>query len=61
MSDSQEIPWSYNNNAPKITYDVYFREKTYFAGILIASIPYGAPKTLNLYVYRHSSYSFGMF
>ena len=61
MSDSQGVPWSYNDNAPKIAYDVYFHEKVYFAGILIASILYGAPKTLNLCVYRRSSYSFGMF
>ena len=44
MPDSQERPWSDNPNAPKIPYDVYYAEKTWFAGTLISSILYGAYK-----------------
>ena len=42
MSESQEQPWSDNPNAPQISHELYFAEKTYFAGILLASILYGA-------------------
>ena len=41
MSNIQRKPWSDNPNAPKIPYDLYYAEKAYFAGILIASILYG--------------------
>ena len=43
MSDSQEKPWSDDPNAPEITYDLYFTEKAWFAGNLIASLLYGTP------------------
>lgn len=42
MASFESPPFSTNPNAPKITYDVYFQEKANFAGILIASILYGA-------------------
>lgn len=42
MSDSQKRPWSSNPNAPKIPYDLYFREKANFAGLFIGPILYGA-------------------
>lgn len=38
---SQEQPWSNNPNAPKISHDLYFREKANLAGFLISSILYG--------------------
>jgi len=41
MSDSHLKPWSDNPNAPKISYDRYFEEKVYFAGVLLGSILYG--------------------
>ncbi|KAF9652147.1 hypothetical protein BDM02DRAFT_3183873 [Thelephora ganbajun] len=41
MSDSSQKPWSNNPNAPKIPYELYFGEKTTFAGILIGAISYG--------------------
>ena len=41
MSGSQEMPWPNNPNAPTIPYDVYFKEKASFAGLLISSILYG--------------------
>lgn len=41
MSDSREPPWSDNPNVPKIPYNMYFAEKCYFAGILLAAILYG--------------------
>ena len=41
MSDSQLKLWSDNPNAPKISYDQYFEEKVYFAGVLLGSILYG--------------------
>ena len=44
MSDFQQRPWSDDLNAPKISYLVYFVEKSSFAGILIGSILYGAHK-----------------
>ena len=46
MSDSQQNPWSNNPNAPKIPRALYLEEKATFAGTLIGSILYGAPKTL---------------
>ena len=45
MWDSQHKPRSDNLNAPDISYEVYFEEKAYFAGALVASICYGVPKT----------------
>jgi len=45
MSDTQQKPWSDNPNAPKIPYDLYFAEKAYLAGNLIAAVLYGMPKT----------------
>lgn len=45
MSGSQEQPWSDNPNAPNDPYPVYFQEKTYFAGMFVASMFYGTPKT----------------
>ena len=50
MSDSQEQLWSDNPNAPKITYALYFAEKSYFAGILLAAILYGAYGTFRLHI-----------
>ena len=50
MSDSQGEPWSDNPNAPRIPYQVYFREKTSFAGSLIGAILYGTPKTPYLHI-----------
>ena len=44
MADSPSQPWTNNPNAPKITYDLYFREKATFSGVLIGSILYGTPK-----------------
>ena len=45
MSDSHPMPWSDNPNAPKISYPLYFREKSSFAGSLIGTILYGTSKT----------------
>ena len=46
MSDAwQEKPWSDNPNAPNIPDYLYTREKSQFAGILIASILYGMCNT----------------
>ena len=45
MPDSLEQPWSDDPNAPKIPYNVYFEEKAYLAGTLIASIFYGTRGT----------------
>ena len=45
MSGSQEQPWSDSPNAPNDPYPEYFQEKTYFAGMFVASIFYGTPKT----------------
>ena len=46
MSDSQERqPWSNNPYAPKIPDVLHLEEKANFAGVLIASMLYGAPKT----------------
>ena len=50
MSDSQETPWSDNPNAPKISYHLYFGEKSSFAGTLIGVILYGTPNTPPTYV-----------
>ena len=50
MSDSQEIPWTDNPNAPKVPYYLYIEEKAYFAGILIASILYGLYEAAPPYV-----------
>ena len=44
MSDTHERPWSDSPNAPKIPYDLYFREKANFAGYLIGAILYGTPR-----------------
>ena len=44
MSGSQEQPWSGNPNAPKISHDVYLREKAWFTGILVGAILYGTCK-----------------
>ena len=45
MSGSQTWkPWSNNPNAPKITYPLYFDEKSYLAGAVISSMLYGACK-----------------
>lgn len=41
MSDSGEIPWSDNPNAPRVPYWVYFGEKAIFAGIFVAAILFG--------------------
>lgn len=41
MSSSQVELWSYNPNAPRIPYTLYFAEKANFAGILIGAISYG--------------------
>ena len=43
MSDAWQVtnPWSDNPNAPKIPLYLYTQEKSYFAGMLIASILYG--------------------
>ena len=51
MADSLEKPWSDNPNAPKIPYLLYSFEKSYFAGLFIASILYGVPKTPHPHVY----------
>ena len=50
MPDPQERSWSGNANAPKIPHELYFHEKAYFAGVLIASILYGAPNIPRLRV-----------
>ena len=50
MSDTQQKPWSDNPNAPKVPYDVYFAEKSNFAGVLIAAVFYGMSGTPNLHV-----------
>jgi len=42
MSNSHKQPWSNGPNAPKIPYSVYIEEKADFAGMLLASILYGA-------------------
>ena len=42
-SGSQQKPWSDNPNALKIPYQLYFWEKSLFAGNLISSILYGMP------------------
>ena len=45
MSDSQERqPWSNNPHAPKIPDILHLEKKVNFAGVLIASMLYGAPK-----------------
>jgi len=41
MPDSQEQLWSDNPNGSKIPHGLYLEEKSYFVGILIASILYG--------------------
>ena len=59
MPDSQEQRWSDNPNAPKIPYPLYAEEKADFAGMLIASILYGTPKTPSpLHVRPCSHHSF---
>ena len=45
MSGPQQNPWSNNPNAPKISYGLYSDEKSWFAGVLTASILYGTRKT----------------
>ena len=45
MSVSQETPWTNNPYAPKISYHLYFGEKSSFAGALVGSMLYGTPKT----------------
>ena len=44
MTESQPGLWSDSPNAPKVPYDTYFYEKTWFAGVLVSSIFYGAHK-----------------
>ena len=44
MSDSHELSWSDNPNAPNIPYRMYSAEKTWFAGTLISLILYGMRK-----------------
>src|SRR6266478_4282438 len=51
MSDVQGPPWSTGPNAPNITYDTYFAEKTNFAGIVISAIIYGMPETPTTYTF----------
>lgn len=41
MSDSSQVPWSNNPNAPQIPSLVYLEEKANFAGVLIGAIFYG--------------------
>ena len=48
MPNPQPGLWSDNPNIPKVPYDLYFHEKTWFAGVLIASIFYGTCK-ISLY------------
>ena len=43
MSDPSLKPWSDNPYAPQIPYELYFAEKTNFAGVLIGAIFYGTP------------------
>ena len=50
MSDPQGKSWSNNPYAPRISYNLYFREKTNFAGALISSILYGTSGTPRIYV-----------
>ena len=45
MFDPQEESWSDDPNTPKISYDMYLDEKTWFAGVLISSIFYGTGET----------------
>ena len=44
MSDSGNKPWSDNPNAPKISYEIYLEEKSYFAGTFIGAMLYGMRK-----------------
>lgn len=60
MSDSQQRPWSNSPNAPKIPYDLYFREKAYFSGTFIGAMLYGTPKVpppIHPSIRAHSVYS----
>ena len=59
MSDSQQNPWSYNPNAPNITYSTYFLEKAYSAGLSVGWILYGTPAYTS--VYLRSFCLFGLF
>lgn len=49
MPDHQEHPWSNNPNAPKITHEVYLREKNWFAGSIIGSMLYGTSSESQLH------------
>lgn len=61
MSDSQEEPWTNNPNAPKIPHDLYLREKSYFAGVLVAALLYGACKALPHNIHPSVLTLFGLF
>lgn len=61
MAGSQEEQWANNPNAPKIPYDLYLQEKAYFAGLLVASLLYGACKNSSDNVRSLVLTSFGLF
>ena len=61
MSDSRLIPWSDNPNAPKISYPLYFSEKTNFTGVVLGSIFYGTWKAPHLHVYLSTLTPFILF
>ena len=50
MSDTLGHPWSNNSNAPNIPYELYFQEKSNFAGTFISSMLYGMSEHPHLHV-----------
>ena len=49
MSGASQEPWHGNPNAPKISSQVYFNEKTKFAGMVTCAIFYGTQTDASTY------------